>query len=255
MFSDTSCDRDHARLLGLVGYPLEHSFSAAWFAERFARAGMTDTEYRNFPLRNIDMLPDLLSNPALIGFNVTAPYKRAVMAYLSAIDPIANRIGAVNCVVRSGDGWTGYNVDWKGFSLPLEMMLGNERPAALILGTGGAAAAAAYALGRLRMEFTYVSRTIRDRGTITYDCLDEKVMSSHLLIINATPLGTYPAVDSAPEIPYRMLTPRHILYDMVYNPPLTEFLRHGKEAGARTLNGRRMLELQAEYSWELFFDK
>lgn len=240
-------------LYGLIGYPLGHSFSAAWFAEMFCREGITDAAYRNFPLASIEELPGLwAAHPDLEGLNVTAPYKVAVMRYLAHVDPVAQTIGAVNCMVRRPEGWCGYNVDWIGFGETLRLLLAGERPRGLVLGTGGASQAACYALERLGIRYLSVSRTPKNGRQIAYADLSPEVMAAHRLIVNATPLGTFPAVDAAPPIPYDQLTPHHILYDMVYNPPLTAFLRHGQEHGCRISNGRGMLERQGEESWRLF---
>ena len=240
------------RIYGLIGYPLEHSFSAAWFAEQFSQRNITDAEYHSFPLSNISKLSKLLADERLMGFNVTAPYKRAVIRFLSELDHTAAEIGAVNCVVRCGSGWKGYNVDWIGFSNSLTEILHEERPNALILGSGGAAAAAAYGLRQLDIKYVTVSRAKTEKGFIRYSDLDKTIMDSHPLIVNATPLGTYPDTQSCAPIPYALLTSAHILYDMVYNPPLSEFLRRGQKVGAKIMNGRRMLEIQAQKSWELF---
>lgn len=240
------------RAFGLIGYPLDHSFSAEWFARMFLHNGISDATYRNYPLPSIDALPALLAEPALLGFNVTAPYKQAVMAYLDELDPTALRIGAVNCVVRQGDRWKGYNVDWIGFAESVTELTAGQRPRALLLGSGGAAAAAAFGLARLGIDYTTVSRTKQGTGFLSYGELTRSAMQRHRLIVNATPLGTYPDTAHCPPIPYHLLTSDHLLYDMVYNPPETLFLHRGLEARARTMNGLRMLEIQAEKSWELF---
>lgn len=240
------------RSFGLIGYPLGHSFSAAWFADLFRREGIANATYRNYPLASLDELPALMADPALLGFNVTAPYKTAVMDYLDELDPTAAHIGAVNCVVRHAGIWKGYNVDWAGFAESLVPLLDGRRPQAAILGTGGAAAAAGYGLDTLGIDHIFVSRSKRSGNTVTYGELDAAIMERYRLLINATPLGTYPDTEQCPPLPYGLLTPEHMLFDMVYNPPLSAFLRHGREAGARTMNGRRMLEIQALRSWELF---
>lgn len=240
------------RLYGLTGYPLGHSFSREWFSQKFRDQGVTDAEYKNFPLPDATLLPSLLKTPGLQGFNVTAPYKSAVMEYLDDMDTVASAIGAVNCVVRNGESWKGYNTDWLGFKLSLEEFIGSLRPAALILGSGGAARAAAYALDTLSMRYLVVSRNVRHAGFISYGDLSATVMDEYPLIVNATPLGTFPNTAGCPSIPYHLLTADHFLYDMVYNPPLTEFLRQGKDRGAHIANGARMLEIQAEETWKLF---
>ena len=240
------------RSFGLIGYPLAHSFSAEWFAEMFRREGSRDAVYANYPLGSIEELPALLAEHPLLGFNVTAPYKRAIMDYLDQIDPTAERIGAVNCAVRQGDTWKGYNVDWIGFAESLMALIGGECPHALILGSGGAAAAAAYGLDELGMVHATVSRSKKGAGILSYEALTSELLQKYRLLINATPLGTWPATERFPAIPYEWLTPAHMLYDMVYNPPETAFLRKGREAGASTMNGRHMLEIQARETWKLF---
>ena len=244
---------DKKRLFGLIGYPLEHSFSYRWFADTFSREGIADSEYRNFPLPAIDMLPELMRTPELAGFNVTAPYKKEVIRYIDTLDETAATIGAVNCVTRNNGKWTGHNVDCIGFAASLREFIGKTIPqGALILGSGGASQAAAYALHRMDIRHIVVSRSLRGDGYASYTDIDDSMLAEYPLLINATPLGTWPNTESAPPSPYERLTKDNMLYDMVYNPPLTRFMTLGRQAGARVTNGRRMLELQAEASWELF---
>lgn len=240
------------RMYGLIGYPLAHSFSAEWFSQQFREKGIANTAYENFPISDIKELPSLLHMDSLWGFNVTAPYKTSVLKYLDEVDDTATRIGAVNCAVREGESWKGYNTDWQAFKISLQEFLGAERPKALILGSGGAARAAAYALSTLAIPHLIASRQVKEEGFISYGELSAAVMDEYRVIVNATPLGTYPATVQCPPIPYGLLTSDHMLYDMVYNPPLSEFLRRGKARGARVTNGSRMLHLQAEGSWKLF---
>lgn len=240
------------KLYGLIGMPLDHSRSQEWFTARFQEAGLADCRYENFPLSDIEELPALLkAYPQLRGLNVTSPYKRSVIPFLNEISDEARRTGSVNCIVVEAGKLTGYNTDCYGFRMSLSEFLGDERPeGALLLGTGGAASAAAVALSELGIACLQVSRTPAER-ILGYDELDAAVMNEHRLVINATPLGM-PHNPGVPPIPYRRLGPEHILYDMIYNPPFTSFLRLGAEAGARTINGLRMLELQAERTWETF---
>lgn len=243
------------KLFGLIGYPLSHSFSKQWFTKKFAHDGLTDIlHYDNFPLQTITGLSTLLEeHPEIRGFNVTAPHKETIIPYLDQTDITAKEIGAVNCVIRQSNVLKGYNVDWIGFSRSLTEFIGNRRPEAIILGTGGAAKAAAYALSQLYIDYIFVSRNAGAKPhTINYTELCPKIIASHKLIINATPLGTYPNVSAMPPIPYEMLSEEHFLYDMVYNPAETAFMKHGKANGATVTNGLRMLELQAEESWKLF---
>jgi shikimate dehydrogenase len=233
-------------MFGLVGYPLGGSFSSAWFGAR-------GVDYRNFELPSIDLLPALLaSEPSLVGFNVTSPYKESVIAYLDELDPVAAAVGAVNCVVRARTGrLSGSNTDAPALRDIFSEMF-NEvvtPPKALILGTGGAAKAAAWALGELGVEYKMVSRTA---GDMTYGELAPAIIADHRLIVNATPVGSYALAGARPDIPYGALTPEHTLFDMIYNPAETLFLRAGRERGAQTFNGLAMLERQAELSCKVW---
>lgn len=242
-----------ARLYGLIGRTLGHSFSAGHFARKFAAdAALSDCEYRNFELPTIDDLPRILAeNPDLCGFNVTIPYKREVFAYLDEISDEAREIGAVNCVKSIDNKLVGYNTDVDGIRTTLDLLIGGARPATLLLGTGGASQAVQYVLAERGIEYAIVSRDPM-RGNMTYDQIDERVMSEVGLIINATPVGTYPNVDEAPEIPYHLINESHALFDLVYNPPVTRFLALGAERGAQTVNGQLMLERQAERAWAIW---
>lgn len=240
------------RTFGLIGYPLEHSFSAGWFRERFAGAGITDAEYLNFPLKDIDGFKALAGDGNICGLNVTAPYKESVIPFLDGLSEDAAAIGAVNCIVRENGRLKGYNTDWQGFRYSLERLTGKDRPSALILGSGGAAKAAAYALRSMGIEHKTVFSSRRDEGFLKYGDLDKDMIGSHRLIINATPLGTYPATDGMPPLPYGLLGPEHYLFDMVYNPAVTRFLEEGRKRGCAVVNGLDMLHRQAELSWKLF---
>lgn len=241
------------RRFGLIGRPLGHSASAAWFTAKFEREGLTDCAYALYELPAIDALPGLLAEaPELEGFNVTIPYKRAVMEYVDSLSFDARMIGAVNCVRRTADGLTGHNTDIAGLRLSLDELLGDALPRhALVLGTGGASQAVQYALAERGIAYELVSRDPA-RGNYTYDNLPCEVVADSHLIINASPVGTYPAADEAPRIPYAYVTPAHFLFDLVYNPPLTQFLDYGRQRGARILNGERMFRAQAEASWRIW---
>lgn len=240
-------------LYGLIGRSLGHSFSARYFAERFAAGGIC-AEYRNFPLRRIEELPELLRrHPTLRGFNVTIPYKELVMPLLDALTPVARATGAVNAVrvVRTGDRILlfGHNTDVEGFGESLDRMLGSDRPEkGLILGSGGASKAVAHALRLRGMESTVVSRT-PGRADLTYADIDASVISGHRLVVNATPVGTAPDPESAPPLPYHLLTGRHYCHDLVYNPSTTLFMRLSRQEGARVKNGADMLRRQADAAW------
>lgn len=242
-----------ARLYGLIGRTLGHSFSAGYFARKFAAdAALSDCEYRNFELPTIDRLPQMLAeNPSLCGFNVTIPYKREVFAYLDDIDKEAREIGAVNCVKLVDNKLIGYNTDVDGIRASLDALIGGARPATLLLGTGGASQAVQYVLAERGIEYAIVSRDPM-RGNMTYEQINEQVLSEVGLVINATPVGTFPNVDEAPEIPYALLNESHSLFDLVYNPPVTRFLAWGANRGAQTMNGQMMLERQAERAWAIW---
>ncbi|MDE6098689.1 MAG: shikimate dehydrogenase [Muribaculaceae bacterium] len=242
-------------LYGLIGKPLGHSFSADFFNRKFESEGI-DARYLNFEIDSVAELPRLLVEyPALSGLNVTSPYKRAVIPYLDSVDPTAKEVGAVNVIkiVRMPDGtprMEGYNSDVPGFADSLKGMAPGCKNA-LILGTGGAATACRAGFDRLGIRSVLVSRTPGPER-ITYGDITPEIMSSHLIVVNATPLGMYPHVGEAPELPYDLLTERHLAYDLVYNPDVTEFMRRAAANGAETKNGLEMLLLQAFESWRIF---
>lgn len=242
------------KLYGLVGYPLGHSFSARYFDEKFRTFDIRDIEYRNFPLEDISMLPEFLAgNPGLKGFNVTIPYKEAVIPFLSSVTDEAKAIGAVNCIKVTAGGLIGYNTDAAGFRDSLLDLIDSQRPDALVLGTGGASKAVRYVLDGLGIKYKTVSRTPSDDpGMLTYGGLDRDIVGRHRLIINTTPLGTYPDTGSYPEIPYEGIGAEHLLFDLVYNPEVTEFMKRGLEQGAHARNGYGMLAGQAEESWTIW---
>lgn len=242
------------RRFGLIGRPLGHSASACLFAERFAREGLADCSYELYELPSVDELRPLLDRePELCGLNVTIPYKRAVVPLLDRLTWEAAAVGAVNCIRREADGTlTGHNTDTEGLRASLDLLLEGADPGeALVLGTGGASQAVQYVLSERGIPFALVSRTAA-RGNYTYDDLPAEVVERSRLVVNATPVGTYPAADEAPRIPYAYLTPCHALLDLVYNPPLTQFLDYGRQRGARTLGGGVMLRRQAEASWRFW---
>jgi len=245
------------RLFGLIGYPLSHSFSAKFFAEKFASEGISDAGYQLFPLESISEITTLIAlQPDLQGFNITIPYKVAILPFLDHFSDAAKSVGAVNCVkinrTESGITLTGYNTDVYGFRESLTPALKPIHKNALVLGTGGAAKAVCYTLNELGINYTLVSRSGNEESVLNYSQLSENIISKNLLIINTSPVGTYPDVDKYPDIPYQFLGSKHLLFDLIYNPAETKFLRLGREAGATTLNGSKMLELQAEKSWEIW---
>lgn len=237
---------------GLIGRGISYSFSREYFTRKFRELGLEDHVYHNYDLGDIGEFPDVLNNnPGLRGLNVTIPYKEAVIPYLHHMHADAEKVGAVNTIRITKEGLTGYNTDVYGFRLALESQLLPEDRYALILGTGGASKAVAYVLRELQIGFTFVSRT-PGPGQLGYGALDPEIMSTHTLIINTTPLGTYPGVDEKPPVPYKELTAAHFLFDLIYNPGKTAFLREGEQAGARITNGLDMLEKQAEKAWEIW---
>lgn len=244
------------RKFGLIGYPLKHSFSVAYFEEKFKKEGIGNCSYEAFPLEDLSALPNLLKqHPALCGLNVTIPHKEAVISYLDDLAPEAEAIGAVNCIAIADGKLTGYNTDAYGFLTSLHEWINHFSltlpPGALILGTGGASKAVAYSLRKLGVDVQFVSRR-SGPGRLTYDDLDEHTLRQHALIVNTTPLGTWPEVESCPPLPWDFVKPLHLLYDLVYNPAETTFLKMGRQRGAATTNGLRMLQLQADRSWEIW---
>lgn len=241
------------RRFGLIGKKLGHSFSARYFAEKFEREGLQDCDYSLYELPEIECVKEFMLKPNLVGFNVTIPYKQQVIPYLDDLHPQAAEVGAVNCVKILPDGRKiGYNTDVDGVRVSLNKLLGGDKvESALILGTGGAAQAVDYVLRERGIELKIVSRD-KSRGDLTYDDLTQDVMSAHRLIINASPVGMFPACDDAPAIPYAMLSGSHYLFDLVYNPLVTRFMELGAAQGAKTLSGIDMLYAQAESAWRIW---
>ncbi len=241
------------RLFGLIGHPLTHSFSEKYFTEKFEREGLADCKYLLFPMRSIQELTGILQrNPGLEGLNVTIPFKQQVISYLDTRTGIPEALNACNCIqIRKGLR-NGFNTDHTAFKKSLAPLLRPVHNRALILGNGGAAAAVRFALSDLGIEYDIVSRSLHNGSAFTYDQLNENVMKDHLLIVNTTPLGIFPKTDICPDIPYRLLTKEHLLYDLVYNPAKTLFLQKGEERGAAIKNGEEMLMLQAEESWRIW---
>jgi len=240
-----------SKIYGLLGKNIAYSFSRKYFNNRFEKEGV-DAHYKNFDLQHIEELKDVLNTEQVNGMNVTIPYKLEVMPFLDRLSPDAAAIGAVNVVKFEKDGsLTGHNSDYYGFKESLLPLLKVKPQKALILGTGGASKATAYALKQLDIDFVFVSRSPKV-GQLTYADLTENIMQEHLLIINTTPLGTFPKVEACPDIPYNLLTQKHMLFDLIYNPEVTAFMQKGIDQGASVLNGERMLVLQAEKSWEIW---
>lgn len=256
---------------GLIGYPLGHSFSQKYFTEKFENEGIEDCEYELFPIQNINELSSLLkNNPDLCGLNVTIPHKIGVHYFLDKISPTAKKIDAVNCIkitfphgvsnlfdgelMLSGNMkpyLEGHNTDAYGFEHSFKPLLKKQHTKALILGNGGATRAVKFVLNKLGIDFKIVSRQ-QHHQMISYTDVNKKLLEDYTVIINTTPLGTFPNIDECPNIPYQYLTKKHLLYDLIYNPEETTFLQKGKEQGATIKNGYQMLVLQAEKSWEIW---
>lgn len=242
----------HKKLYGLIGYPLGHSFSESYFRDKFARENIHNAEYRNFPLKNADEIRAFLAEtPGLCGINVTIPHKETILSFLDSIDDVAETIGAVNCVKISDGKLRGYNTDAPAFRDTLLELIGSDRPKALVLGTGGAAKGVKYSLNELGIDYVSVSRT-RSANSVSYSDITPEQMDNYQLVINTTPLGMFPDTGSLPDLPYEGLTGRHFMYDLVYNPAETEFMKKGKERGAKVVNGLGMLHGQAELAWRIW---
>lgn len=241
---------------GLIGYPLGHSFSKNFFNEKFHSENI-DAEYVNFEIPTIEDFPKVVaSHPNLVGLNVTIPYKEKVISYLDELDKDAASIGAVNVIriIRNKGKVTlkGYNSDVLGFTQSIEPLLERHHTKALILGTGGASKAVNYSLRKLGLDTLFVSRSRRNESTITYSDLTPERMEEYKVIVNCTPVGMYPQADLCPDIPYELLTPQHLLYDLLYNPNTTLFMKRGADQGATVKNGLEMLLLQAFGAWDIW---
>jgi len=235
---------------GLIGKSLAHSFSARYFQEKFAREGLAHS-YENFELTRIEDLSRLREQePDLAGLNVTIPYKQAVIPYLNQMHPDAQDIGAVNTICIREGRWLGYNTDWLGFRDSLSPWLRPHHRSALVLGSGGASRAVQYALRQMGLAVFTISRHPQ-RQELSYRQAAQE-LSDHFILVNCTPLGTFPALDEQPPIDIKHLSSRHLVYDLIYNPPLTRLLRRSRAMGATVINGRDMLTRQAEKSWLLW---
>lgn len=240
--------------LGLIGKNISYSFSRDYFNKKFETEKIKNVSYENFDIESINSFPLLVKNTENIkGFNVTIPYKETIIPYLDALDETANKIGAVNTIkITNEKKLIGYNTDFYGFKESLKPLLKPHHKKALILGTGGASKAIAFSLKALNIEFSYVSRVIKPHIDFDYFSLTEDIIQEHEIIINCTPVGTFPDVDKFPKIPYSGITKNHILYDLIYNPKETSFLKQGILHNASIINGLKMLELQAEEAWSIW---
>lgn len=242
-----------SRRFGLLGRNIGHSFSPSYFAEKFKKEGIQNTTYELFPLEQIQDFEQLLQKNDLAGLNVTIPYKQAIIPYLDKLSPQAKAVGAVNTIQFLDGKLVGHNTDVYGFeqSLLSSMTTTQRESKALILGTGGAALAVAYVLDQLHIPYQYVSRTPTEYQ-MAYTDLDSSTLQQHLILINTTPLGMSPNVQTYPTLPYTALTNNHLLFDLIYNPLETYFLKKGKKQGTTIQNGLAMLQWQADKAWEIW---
>jgi len=245
------------KLYGLIGKSLVHSFSQKYFNEKFERENIKNTFYHLYPLNTIEEFNQLITDFSEVsGLNVTIPYKTAVIPFLDYIDSAAQEIGAVNTIRFEWENSKlklhGYNTDYLGFWESIKPFLKDYHKKALILGTGGSSKAVSYALKNAKIKHLFVSRNPENQNTISYQSLNGDILEQYQIIINTTPLGMYPDVERFPDIPYQFLSSKHILYDLIYNPEQTQFLKFGKKQGSILKNGLEMLKIQADYSWELW---
>ena len=242
------------RYFGLIGYPLGHSFSQRYFTAYFREEGI-EAQYDLYPLENIDAFSDLINRVELTGLNVTIPYKQQVIPFLDELDATASEIGAVNVIKfireKGKTKLKGYNSDAIGFENAIKPFIQSHHSKALILGTGGASKAVWYTLNKLGLQTSYVSRNASE-GILSYADLNEEIIAENLLIVNTTPLGMHPKTEACPDIPYHLLTSKHLLYDVIYHPEETLFMKKGKENGAVTVNGLEMLHGQAIAAWQIW---
>lgn len=241
-----------SKRFGLVGRNINYSFSAGYFKDKFEKTGLNKYTYTNFDIEDISQLPEIIEKTKrLKGLNVTIPYKEEVIPLLDKLSPTAQIIGAVNTIVFTKKGTKGYNTDHYGFRKALEPLLMPHHKKALILGTGGASKAIAYALRRLKIEYDFVSRTATD-VVYAYEDLDKDIFNDYQIIINTTPLGTFPNMKECPPIDYSLFAREHLAFDLVYNPEETEFMKRAAQNGSATSNGYQMLVHQAERAWKLW---
>ena len=239
------------RQFGLIGRNISYSFSKSYFADKFINENIVDAVYNVFDLQQIDEVEKVFATEGLVGFNVTIPYKQEIIPFLDELSPEAKVIGAVNTVLIKNGKRIGHNTDCYGFHHSILPLLDSHHKKALVLGNGGAAKAVFYILDELNIAYKIVSRTTLE-NQFTYDDLDEEIISQHQIIINCSPVGTFPNIENAPLLPYQFILEKHLLYDLIYNPPVTKFLENGQNNGAKIKNGHEMLVLQAEKAWKIW---
>ena len=248
--------KEPIKLFGLIGRNIDYSFSRKYFSEKFKKNNLNDCVYLNYDLKEINDFNKIINkNPSLKGLNVTIPYKKTIIPFLDELSDEAKAINAVNTIVFESSGRKiGHNTDYLGFNKALKEKCKSRPENALILGSGGASEAVKYVLNKIGCDFKIVSRH-PDKNQIGYYQITKEIIKKTNLIINTTPVGTYPKINEAPNIPYKYLDSEHLLFDLIYNPRETEFLKRGKTNGCRITNGYKMLEYQAEKSWELWSKK
>lgn len=239
---------------GLTGFPLGHSFSEQYFTAKFERENLFDCSYNLFPFENIDDLKEFVQkDPEIKGINVTIPHKKHVIPLLDWMDPVVSQTGACNCIKIENGKWRGYNTDVEGFQQSLLPLIQPHHTAAMILGTGGSSQAVQYVLRKMQIPFICISRhSLPNEQVKYYDQITENMISSYPIIINTTPVGMFPHIEQFPPIPYQYLSPVNLLYDLIYNPLETCFLKKGNHYGCTTKNGLEMLQIQAEVSWKIW---
>ena len=244
-------EQKRANLYGLLGKNISYSFSQGYFSKKFEQENIGNSSYQNFDVSSVEEVLKVFENKNLRGMNVTIPYKEEVIPFLNDLHPVAKHIGAVNTIQFKNDKRIGYNTDAIGFKKSLEPLLKKHHKTALILGTGGASKAIDYVLENLGIESQKVSRKPTS-NQISYQEINQQIIEEFTIVINCTPLGTFPNIEACPDIPYQFISDAHILYDLIYNPSETKFLQYGKGQGATIKNGLEMLELQAEAAWEIW---
>ena len=242
--------------LGLIGYPLTHSFSKQYFSEKFKKEKLEDWQYLNFEIKNIENFSEIIKkNPDLVGLNVTIPHKEKILKFTDWQSPEVQKIGAANTLKICQGKIKAYNTDIYGFEQSFKPLLKDYHKQALILGTGGASKAIAYVLEKLNIPYQFVSRNPITQNILSYKQLDKKIITNHQIIINTTPVGSFPNINEKVKIPYDFVTKNHLFYDLIYNPEKTVFLKIAEKKGALIVNGLNMLYLQAEKAWKIWNDK
>tara|TARA_B100000282_G_scaffold272401_1_gene227683 strand:+ start:273 stop:1010 length:738 start_codon:yes stop_codon:yes gene_type:complete len=240
-----------SRKFGLIGKNIDYSFSKKYFSEKFKKENL-DCTYSNFDIENISLIESILQKNGISGYNVTIPYKQEIIKFLDEIDEVAKAIGAVNTIKKIDNKNIGFNTDCIGFEKSLIPLIENKKPdSALILGGGGASKAVKYVLKKIKINYSTVSRK-EGKSEFIYENLNDVIINRFKMIINCSPVGTFPNINKCPNIPYKHLTKEHVLYDLVYNPIESLFLRRGRELGCKTKNGLEMLEIQANESWRIW---